>query len=227
MKITDKLLRENAARARELWLETLPQQEEVPEPACSEEFLAKMDLLQKKQRRAEAVRRSLRTVRRVAAVVLIFLTVTFAGLMTVEAFRARVVKIFTRTFKDRTEFRYSGDNENAVLPEITFGYLPEGMEKKLDDTDNCIFRHILWEDSAGNYLDFRANAVSKNSTGVHVVDTENAEVSTAVIDGRVTTAVSKNGTIIIVWTDEKTYYMIDSNLSISDVEAFISGIMIK
>ncbi len=42
MKLTDELLEQHAAEARDLWLSTLPQQEEVPPHKFSRRFERKM-----------------------------------------------------------------------------------------------------------------------------------------------------------------------------------------
>ena len=45
MKISDKMLRQNAAQAREQWLNTLPQKDEIPDYSVSPAFQENMDRL--------------------------------------------------------------------------------------------------------------------------------------------------------------------------------------
>ena len=47
MKLTDELLEQHAAEARDLWLSTLPQQEEVPLHKFSRRFERKMRRLRR------------------------------------------------------------------------------------------------------------------------------------------------------------------------------------
>ena len=48
MQITDKMLRENVEQAREDWLNSLPQRDQIPEASVSQQFEERMnDLLQR------------------------------------------------------------------------------------------------------------------------------------------------------------------------------------
>ena len=67
MKLTDELLEQHAAKARDLWLSTLPQQEEVPPHKFSRRFERKMRRLRAEQRRSPRMNRVVHILRYVAA----------------------------------------------------------------------------------------------------------------------------------------------------------------
>ena len=43
MKITDEMLYQHAAEARDIWLDTLPKDDELPEHQFSDEFMASFE----------------------------------------------------------------------------------------------------------------------------------------------------------------------------------------
>ena len=71
MKISDEMLRQNAAQARELWLDTLPQKNELPDYSVSPAFEENLERLLRKGRRAEKRKSFFRSLGRVAAVLLL------------------------------------------------------------------------------------------------------------------------------------------------------------
>lgn len=88
MKITDDMLFEHAAEARNIWLSTLPPQDEIPVISYSKSFERKMRKLIKEQRRTPRTNQILRYMKQTAAAVLVIAVFTFGGLMTVDAYRA-------------------------------------------------------------------------------------------------------------------------------------------
>lgn len=74
---------------------------------------------------------ALRCARRAAAYALVFLTLSFSCLMTVDAsFREQVLRVVVEVLQEFTEFRYTSDLPASGQPgEVRFTYLPEGMEE--------------------------------------------------------------------------------------------------
>ena len=130
MHITDEMLFEHAADARNIWLNTLPRDDEIPEFRCSHRFERKMQKLLKEQRRTPKVNRLLRYMRQTVAAILAVAIISFCGLMTVEAYREKVIEIVVRVFNELTDYRFVSHSNKAdeiILPELSFGYIPEGM----------------------------------------------------------------------------------------------------
>lgn len=225
MQITDEMLYQYAPQAREIWLDTLPQKDEISLFTCSGRFRRKMERLLRQQRRSPQANRALHNLKRIVAVFLIAVTITFAGLMTVEAVRQKVIEFVVHVYHELTQYEYSSDKEAAALPELRFDYLPAGMEFVTDETHTDFWRHILWENGSGQYLNLRCVAASKNSSDTLIVDTEDAQTSTCIIQGHETTILMKNGTTTILWVDEVAHYTIQSDLELSELQAFINGLV--
>ena len=68
MKITDELLYQHAAEARDIWLDTLPNEDELPDHQFSDEFMASLETLKKQETGQRRKRRT--PLQRVAAVFL-------------------------------------------------------------------------------------------------------------------------------------------------------------
>lgn len=224
MQITDELLYQHASQARDLWLDTLPQQDEIPAFTCSNRFQRRMNRLLRQQRRSPKGNRILHDMKRIIAAFLIVVTITFAGLMTVEAVRQKVIELVVHVYHELTQYEYSSDKDVAVLPELHFDYLPAGMELVSDETHADFGRYILWKSDSGQYLDVECVAAATYSTGTLVIDTEDAQVTTHIIKGREVTFVLKDGTYIIRWADEIAHYTIQSDLDLPELLAFIDGL---
>ena len=99
-------------------------------PPSDEDRLYYLKAVRKKERSSAA----LKVLKRVAAIVLAAVSVTFAALMMNENVRAAVTRSIVRFFDDgvRISFRDPDDtgNENGerkTTDDVTFGYIPEGL----------------------------------------------------------------------------------------------------
>ncbi len=226
MQITDEMLFQHAAQAREIWLDTLPQKDDIPVFSCSRSFQRKMDRLLHKQSRSSQASRLLHNMKKFVAVLLITITIAFAAMMTVEAFREKVIEVVVHIYHELTLFEYSSDKIAASLPEIQFGYLPEGLELVSDETSFDSVRHIHCENSSGEYIDLDIDGISKNTALSWVVDTEDAEVMTRILNGTEVTFISKKDRQIAVWTDQNISYVLQSNLAFSEIESILNYLII-
>ena len=225
MRISDKMLRQNAARARELWLDTLPGKDELPAYPVSPELQEKMDGILARARRVEKRKALLRSFSRVAAVLLLVSALTFTGAMTADAsFREKVLQVFSRVFSDHTEYRYTGGQEGAVLPELRLDALPEGFTVLSDEQSPQSDRHIRCKNDAGNYLDIDVFVISANGSGTQLIDSEDAQVSVLDIQGREVTVVSKYDWHILLWTEDSTVITVESNIELQEIIAFVEKI---
>ena len=228
MKISDKMLRRNAAQAREQWLNTLPQKDEIPDYSISPAFQENMDRLLRKGRRVEKRKTFLRSFGRIAAVLLLVVTVSFAGLMTVSAsVREKVLQVVSQVFSDHTQYNYSGSQEDAALPELQLDALPEGFKVLSDEQLEQQSRQLHCENDSGNYLDIDISVLPANGFGTHLIDTENAQVSVQVLQGIEVTVVSKNGWNILFWTEDSAVFTVESNLKLPELTLFIEKIIEK
>ena len=177
MQITDEMLYRHAPEARDLWLSTLPSDADIPEHKFSRRFERKMKRLIREQKRSPQANRMIRGLRRVAAIILVIGILSFSGLMTVEAYREKVIEVITLVFHDLTNYRFiseeSGSEQHVDLPDITFQYIPDGMEK-VEDTARERFRYILYEAQDGNFFELTQTVIVDNSDYEKILDTEGA-----------------------------------------------------
>lgn len=136
MKITEEMLYEFAPRAEELWLSSLPSEDELSEHEFSKKFEKKMKKLIQAQRRNPWLNRFISASKRVAVVALVILTVSFSCLMCVEAYRERFIEVITEIFEDLTRFSFSTPDTNvSKLGDLVFDYLPYGMSEAFREED--------------------------------------------------------------------------------------------
>ena len=96
MKITDDMLYHHAEAAREKWLsETLPPQ--IPEHKFSGKFDRKMRKLIREQRHSAQFNRHIKLLQRIVAIFLLVCTVSFGGVMTVDAYREKIIETVVRS----------------------------------------------------------------------------------------------------------------------------------
>ena len=127
MKITDEALYQHAAEARDIWLDTLPKDDELPEHQFSDEFMASFEAM-KKQDKVQRKKKSLRPLRRVAAVFLAFLigSGTWLGVNT-EA-RAAFTQWIRNIWEDGVVYTFVGESPDKSIPDFHCTWLPEGMK---------------------------------------------------------------------------------------------------
>ena len=226
MQVTDELLYRYSAQARDIWLASLPQKDEVPAFSCSKRFQRRMNALLYQQSRSPRVTRFLRDMKRIVAIFLIAVTIAFAGLMTVEAVRQKVIEFVVHVYHELTQYEYSSDKEASALPELRFDYLPAGMELMSDKRPIETSRYITWEDGEGYYLCLDVSAHDKKSTETRIIDTEDAEITTCQLRGIEMTVIMKNGMTVIWWIEEDVVFFADSNIELSELEQVINGLII-
>lgn len=226
MKISDEMLRQNAAQARELWLDTLPQKEELPACSVSSEFQENMDRLLRKARRLEKRKTFFRSLGRAAAALLLVSTVSLTVLMTVNAaFRENVLQVVSQVFSDHTQYHFSGGQKDAALPELQLDALPEGFHVLSEEQFEQLSREVHCENGTGNYLDIEISVIPANGVETQLIDTENAQVTVLDIQGREVTVVSKNDWYILFWTEGSSVFNVYSDLALSELIPFVEGII--
>lgn len=221
MKLTDDLLFQHAAEARNIYLSTLPAPEELPPVCCSKAFERNMQKLIREQRRSPKINKMLRVMKRTAAAVLVIATVSFCGLMTVEAYRAKVIEFVVHVFNELTQYRFSSnvsDADNIVLPEISFGYIPEGMqetENEMISTDQC---HIVYENNTGGFFELIQKPLSENDRYNLILDTENSGYTAGFVHGFNAVFNTKDSDSSIVWTDGNMVYDLYGNIGMDELK---------
>ena len=219
----DGLLDRYAPEAGELWLSALPEQ--VPEHEFSPKFRRKVEKLLRRQRRSPAVNSALRYGRRAAAFALVFLTLSFSCLMTVNAaFRERVIHAVVQVFPDFTEFVYTSDSSTVEEPgNLVFTYLPEGMEEQAREQDELGF-YVYMENLEGEFIELDQSLVENGTEMLLGLDTENAKVTYFEVHGVDAVGIEKGLDHTIHWTEGNFVYTLSGTIPMEEVKLIAEGI---
>lgn len=219
----DGLLDRYAPEAGELWLSALPEQ--VPEHEFSPKFRRKVEKLLRRQRRSPAVNAALRYGRRAAAFALVFLTLSFSCLMTVDAaFRERVIHAVVQVFPDFTEFVYTSDSSTVEEPgNLVFTYLPEGMEEQAREQDELGF-YVYMENLEGEFIELDQSLVENGTEMLLGLDTENAKVTYFEVHGVEAMGIEKGLDHTIHWTEGSFVYTLSGTIPLEELKLIAEGI---
>lgn len=219
----DGLLDRYAPEAGELWLSALPEQ--APEHEFSPKFRRKVEKLLRRQRRSPAVNSALRYGRRAAAFALVFLTLSFSCLMTVNAaFRERVIHAVVQVFQDFTEFVYTSDSPAVEEPgNLVFTYLPEGMEEQAREQDELGF-YVYMENLEGEFIELDQSLVENGTEMLLGLDTENAKVTYFEVHGVEAMGIEKGLDHTIHWTEGSFVYTLSGTIPLEELKLIAEGI---
>lgn len=227
MKITDEMLFEHAAQARDIWLNTFPDNSEIPEFHCSDAFERNMKKLLKEQRRAPNTNKILRCMKQTVAAVLAVVVISFGGLMTAEAYREKVIEIVVHVFHEFTYYRFSSeksDLDEIVLPEISFEYVPDGMREVEDRITGTNRRYILYERENGTFFELTQCPITAGGSYGKILDTEDSAYETTNINGNEAFSNVKDGNAIIFWTYNNVVYDLYGNLDLTELKEIAENI---
>lgn len=198
----------------------------IPEHQFSPEFEKKMEKLIRKQRRIENRPPALRMVRKVAVILVICCAVAFSGLMTVEAFRDRVIHFFTQVFFTHTEVIISTKGyEDAELAPLELGYLPEGMTeterniKKMSTQIRC--------KGKDSFLNIIQKKITDDINQSIDFDSEDAQIQNITINNHETVVISEDDIIQMFWTDHNSFIVITGNLPLEEMKKIAENISLK
>lgn len=235
MNLTDEMLYQYAGEARDLWLSTLPQRDAIPEHVFSRRFIRKMNRLLRQQRRSPNMRRVIQYTRNAAIFVLVLTGVTFAGLMTVEAYRGAIIDVITDKLSNILTFEYSSPihEENAEFVDIELHYMPEGMvENELGFFETTVDRHRQFENGEGGIIELNEWLISADrdfSVGMLTEDTI-AEEQFLIGNEQATMITRKDDTsptgigVSVMWTHGDVAYAFYTNLSAEEAKKIVLNI---
>lgn len=229
MKITDELLFHYAAEARDIYLGTLPTSEELPTVEYSKSFHRKMQRLIKEQCRTPRMNKMLRSMKQAVAAVLAIAILTFGGLMTVDAYRAKVIEFVVHVFNELTQYRFSSDlpaSDDIILPEISFGYVPDGMQEVENQITSTGQRYILYENSTGLFFELTQKAVTRDNEYGVILDTEKSDYTVGTIHHKTAYFNTKNGENTLIWIDGPVIYKLYGNIDLNELIAIAEKIKI-
>lgn len=228
MKVTDEMLYQNAAAARDIWLGTLPSDGEIPEHKFSKDFEQKMKKLIKNQRRPGWVQISLLYLKRAAAVAMIALVVTAAGVMSVDAYRERVIQVVTQVFHEFTRYRFYTEWSDGfkTVPEVKFTYIPEGFElteSRVRETR----AYYLFENKDGTFFELNEVVIQPGGDYGMILDTEGSQMEHFNIGDAEAIANTKGSDSCVLWSIENVRLDLYGNIGIEALKGIAQGIVME
>lgn len=188
-----------------------------------------MQKLIKEQRRTPKTNKILRYMKQTVAAVLAVAILSFGGLMTVEAYREKVVEIVVHVFHELTDYRFASEKSEVgevVLPEISFGYVPEGMEEITDNVFADNSRYIVYEDDDGNFFELTQTAIGSNGAFGTILDTEDSNYEMTSINGNEAFSNVKDGNASVLWNYDNVVYDLYGNIELTDLKNIAEKIKI-
>ena len=179
------------------------------------------------QRRTPRRTALVRAAKRVAVIVIMIFGITFSGLMTVQAYREKVIQIITRIFDDLTSFRFFSDSSpSPEFSPVSFGYLPIGM-KEIEREQTMLEFYVHFEKEQGIILDVTQTYITADTQSSLILDTEDVDVKTFVIQGEEAIGTSKDGRHTITFTKDNYIFVLYSNLPMDEVRYVAEHMEIK
>lgn len=187
----------------------------------------------KRQERHESFRDIQKAIVPVVTKVAVVFLIFFLGFSTVLITSADAREFFYQlvfTVHDRysevvvSDDDNSGDEENPIY---TLNYIPDGLEleEKIESEGKTIYNY---SDSNENSLIITITNIDFKNQNIFRFDTEDADyIETININQSIGLKIVKQGKIQIVWQNEKTYFVIVSDLESEDVIQIANGIKEK
>lgn len=226
MKITDEMLFQHAGKARDLWLSTLPQKDALQSVPYSHRFKRRMRILLKAAARTPRANHVLLYMRRSVAAVLVIAVLAFGGMMTVKAYREKVIEIAIQIFHDLTRYQLASSSENRELSAVEFGYMPEGMELVEEILMDSV-RYVYYEDADGNYFSLNQIVVAAGDYLGGILDTEDSVIERFEIRGNEAISNTKYGSTVIFWTEENGFFELQGNITAEKLKRIAENLKIS
>lgn len=211
MRITDEMLYENIAEAREICLAELP--DDIPEHKFSPRFERKMKRLIAQEKRSPFINTVICWAQRAAVFALVILAAA-VGIATAEAHRTEQIHITTTAFPGVLEFNFTAGvpREKVRCSTAVVGFLPEDMEQTEERAGN-MFEFRKFEDAEGRKIELREEYITSTASTTIRLDTEDAIIDELYIGGYWATAIQKRSgeRNEIIWHRDNTVYFLSSD----------------
>lgn len=229
MQLNDDVLCRAATLVRDRKMNALSEYEAYPEHEFSEAFETEqqeiMNQLGKGEIKPYKVSMGWQYYARhgLVAVLVCFLLTCIAAPQAVMAGYHKLVEVIETVVTEYTEYRYQvNETVDDTLQQVTFGYLPEGMEI----TEELIQDRSYYVEYRKDKNFFRLEQLlltDEDGLG-HIVDTENATVEQYMIKGTEAKFISKRGMNGYVWVYGKYLITGQSNLSVEEMIEILESV---
>jgi len=204
MMIDEAYLYEHMPEAEKYLLAEIPPDEELNHK-FSRRFERKMKALIKYERRTPKERKFYRGMKIACAALAVILFVAFGSVMSVKAYRFRIIEFFIEVFTEETSYSVQEENpEGEIVVPVEPGYVPEGYKIKERVVNESEY-FVVFEQNYGNRIYY--NQAVPSMVGRYW-DTEKSMVKEVPIGKQTVTLVEENGVRTVYWSDEKYVYSV-------------------
>ena len=181
----------------------------------SKEHVANMQKIFKVYRQKLFCKKIVDITKRVAIFFIIISVVGAISIMSVEAWRLKILNFFIEVKDNHSDIYLKegmSDNNSYKIADITFGYIPDGFTvENTNNTKNNLF--VQFTNGNNLYFSLNINDVDANLS----IDTENADFKKIFLNG-VEALLSEKGTIkILVWHNDKYMFTLIGNIETSEL----------
>lgn len=246
MKITDEMLSAAAPLARDLLLDSLPPDDQIPAHTFSPEFEEKIQKLRRRYRWKQRGKRALVYLRKTVAVVLMVLGLSFAGLLTAAAAQGKFLDLFIHVYENYIVYEslsYPGrELEYTELYPVELGYIPDRMGRihsyvsKEGDYFSIDLRplDVIKEGSyrgpgvyQGELVELQQQLIRPGDNFMVAFTTEDAVHETFEFQGFTAEIYTKDGMTTLRWFDSNIYYELYGNIAVDELKKIAENIIFQ
>ena len=156
-------------------------------------------------------RRGMPHLRRAASAVLIAILIMVSLLMTVQAYREKVIDTVVQVFHELTQYRFLNEAaDNSPFPELVFAYIPEDMISVVN-SEFKNQKYMLFDSPQGVFFELTVSRITSSTAYEKIVDSEDAEVFKQNIHGVEASIIQKGGENTIIWTMNNLVWQLYGN----------------
>ncbi|MBQ6850875.1 MAG: DUF4367 domain-containing protein [Oscillospiraceae bacterium] len=153
---------------------------------------------------------------RVAVIILMCISLSFATLMTAEAVRESVATTILEWHDKFTRIFIETDAQPEKLPEIRFNYIPEGFELVEEESiKSNTYCNYTFFSSDNNFLRIQISASAENSK--NTFDNERASVFKITVDESIGTWISHNSINYLIINNDNIVFTISCRCAIEEI----------
>ena len=193
-----------------------PSEEELAKKyTFSASFEQKMQQLFAQQKRKEKIAHMKRTALKVAAGVLIFLSISFVTVMNVSALRVNILNFINEKMEQYTKVSVEHESKpnTEMQGKIMPAYLPENYNKEFFSENKSGYYLCIYQDNNGNKIILEK--LSEWTTAG--IDSEDAYMEQLVVNGHAAEYYEKNNNITLLYKYEGEVFLLSGPLSKSEI----------
>lgn len=158
------------------------------------------------------------------AAVLLFLSIGI--FMSSEANRIRVFEFVIKRYPKYTEIQVESDvnvPEDVVVEPIDPSYIPEGYQISEKNLNDMSYR-VRYINDEGLKLYYNENIITQSGM---LLDTEDADVETVLMEGLELMVIEKNGNVMIFWHDDRHKFLLSGEVEKAEMLRMAKSIIKK